>query len=104
MGISQTSGLFKLGRSPDDLEQDRVNEVVQFAALCQVCSCSGRTEFNATQMLSVISGQSLQCTFPNAVIVLSLHLCLTISNYSGDRKLSTLKRIKNAPGSSKNQS
>ena len=46
-------------------------------------------------MYNLLIEQDLVSTFPNIEVALRLYLCLMVSNCSGERTFSQLKRIKN---------
>ena len=51
--------------------------------------------FIALRMLQTIVKNEMQSTFPNKYICLPIYLSLLITNCSGERSFSALKRIKN---------
>ena len=51
--------------------------------------------FIALRMLQTIANNEMQRTFPNMYICLRIYLLLLITNCSGERSFSALKRIKN---------
>ena len=46
-------------------------------------------------MHELITNATLQSVFPNIEVALRLYLCLMVTNCSGERSFSKLKRIKN---------
>ena len=51
--------------------------------------------FIALRMLQAIINNEMQDTFPNMYICLRIYLSLFVTNCSGERSFSALKRIKN---------
>ena len=51
--------------------------------------------FIAFRMLQTIANNEMQSTFPNMCICLCIYLSLLVTNCSGERSFSALKRIKN---------
>ena len=49
----------------------------------------------ALKMLQTIANNEMQSTFPNMYICLRIYLLLHVTNCSGERSFSALKRIKN---------
>jgi hypothetical protein len=52
-------------------------------------------ETSASLMLQVMSRYNMQSAFPNVNIALRIYVALPVSNCSGERSFSHLKRIKN---------
>jgi len=46
-------------------------------------------------MYLLLNNQDITQTFPNVEIVLRIYLCMLVSNCTGERSFSKLKRIKN---------
>ena len=76
---------------PDDLEASLSGELVQFAALLD--TDIGR---QATNMYRLIRRETMQSCFPNVDILLRMYLSLTVTNCTGERSFSKLRRINNA--------
>ncbi|XP_041432322.1 zinc finger MYM-type protein 1-like [Xenopus laevis] len=75
---------------PEDLEDCFTEEFLQFSALIpqesMVCPMA---------MRQYIIARDLQKTFPNTETLLRMFLCMSVTNASGERSFSCLKRIKN---------
>ena len=84
----------------DDFEPGFVDEIVQFSALWNryISSDSSKTEdtkqIREFQMFKMITRNALDA-FPNMLITLRLYLSLMVTNCSGARSFSKLKRTKN---------
>ena len=91
-----------VGAYADDLEDSIAEELIQFRSLLissvelfdndQACS-------NELNMYKAIINKRLKSTFPNVEIMLRIYLSLMISNATGERSFSKLKRIKIKHGS-----
>lgn len=83
----------------DDLEDSLGDELVQFAALLNsdVASIidSKKDEAMELQFYKLLINNSLGVCFPNLEIALRIYLSMMITNCSGERSFSTLKRVKN---------
>ena len=84
-----------------DFDQDHIqiaNEFEQFFLFIQVHPEQGNDEQNTTsiqrmyKLLKVIGGET---SFSNVEILMRIYLSLFITNCSGERSFSRLKRIKN---------
>lgn len=74
-----------------DVDSDILkNELTQFLFFCKEENVSGPND-----MYSLISKFDLKSTFPNIEIILRIFLTVPISNASGERSFSVLKRFKN---------
>lgn len=84
---------------PDDVEDGLGNELVHFAELLKTDVAAGidskKHEALELQFYKLLTKNSLESCFPNVEIVLRIYLSLMITNCSGERSFSTLKRIKN---------
>ncbi|KAH9643413.1 hypothetical protein HF086_016702 [Spodoptera exigua] len=80
----------------DDLEN---GELVQFVGLLKTDVAtvidSKKQEPLELQFYKLLLNNSLESCFPNLEIALRIYLSLMITNCSGERSFSTLKRIKN---------
>ncbi|CAB3231953.1 unnamed protein product [Arctia plantaginis] len=83
----------------DDLESSLGDELVQFAELLKTDVAtvidSKKQESLELQFYKLLLNNSLESCFPNVEIALRIYLSLMITNCSGERSFSTLKRIKN---------
>lgn len=83
----------------DDLEDSLGNELVQFASMLNSDVAgiidSRNHEALEMQVYKLLINNSLQSCFPNVEIALRIYLSLMITNCSGERSFSTLKRVKN---------
>ena len=82
---------------PEDLEDDLVAEMIQFSALLKTdIAKNNDLKLNSVARLyDLIKKHNLESTFPNMDIVLRIYLSLMVTNCSGERSFSKLKRIKN---------
>ena len=88
---------------PDDFEDSLAEELLHFAAFLRVessqRSLKGVSSSNRQpelQLFLTIVENGLQSTFPNVETVLKLFLCMMTTNCTGERRFSTLKRVKNS--------
>lgn len=87
----------------NDLETDIYDEFVQFHKLLKTDLGKPVVEREPHQsaesvelrMYKLITGANLQTVFPNIEVGLRIYLCLMVTNCSGERSFSKLKRIKN---------
>ncbi|CAH2285606.1 zinc finger MYM-type 1-like, partial [Pelobates cultripes] len=107
-----TDGLFSKARTlvtqyPEDLDPLFEDEIVQFASLFKIYQSSPAkkviNESQELQMYKFLVTQSLVGAFPYTHVTLRMYLCLMVSNCSGERSFSTLKRVKNELRSSMGQ-
>ena len=77
-----------------DLELTLSEEIVQFAEFVRpnVQQLSGNVE---VEMYRILMEPGIRETFPNVEVALRLYLTLLVSNCTGERSFSTLKRVKN---------
>ncbi|KAI6658913.1 hypothetical protein LOD99_10906 [Oopsacas minuta] len=93
----------------DDLEPVYVDEIVQFSAFWNryISSDSSKTEdtkqIRDFQRFKLITRNALDTTFPNMLITLQIYLSLMVTNCSGERSFSTLKRTKDGVRSTMDQ-
>lgn len=73
-----------------DVNDDLVDELVQFKELCK----SNNISMDPQKMLKFLIDTNTLSTFSNIEILLRLYLTIPISNASGERSFSTLKRVK----------
>ena len=82
----------------EDLEESLGDELMQFTELLKtnVAAAISNEKHEALelQFYKLIMEHSLESCFPNVEIVLRIYLSLMITNCSGERSFSTLKRIK----------
>ncbi|CAH2276211.1 zinc finger MYM-type 1-like [Pelobates cultripes] len=107
-----TDGLCSKARTlvtqyPEDLDPLFADEIVQFASLFKMYQSSPAkkviNESQELQMYKFLVTQSLVGAFPNTHVTLRMYLCLMVSNCSGERSFSILKRVKNELRSSMGQ-
>ena len=77
----------------DDLEESLPKETIQFSTLIKQYHFN--SECKEIQMFSFINENEFMHAFPNVSVVFRLYLCLMISNCSGERSFSVLKKVKN---------
>lgn len=79
------------------LEPDLVQEWTQWRAFMEELPSSQKDAAitSASLMLQVMSRYNMQSAFPNVNIALRIYVALPVSNCSGERSFSHLKRIKN---------
>ncbi|XP_064419092.1 zinc finger MYM-type protein 1-like [Latimeria chalumnae] len=91
----------------EDLNAEIFEEWVQWLSLLKQLTSEPPMPSQALptplQMLTVMNMHNLQTAFPNVFIALRIYLTLPVSNSSGERSFSHLKRIKNALRSSTEQ-
>ena len=86
---------------PDDLKQSLPEEMIHFSTL--ITQHHFNSECKEIQMFKFINENEFMHAFPNVSVVFRLYLCLMISNCSGERSFSVLKRVKNQLRSSMGQ-
>ena len=86
---------------PDDLEESLPEEMIHFSTLIKQHHFN--SECKEIQMFRFINENEFMHAFPNVCVVFRLYLCLMISNCSGERSFSVLKRVKNQLRSSMGQ-
>jgi len=85
----------------NDLETDIYDEFVQFHKLLKtdlgkpVVEQHQSAESVELRMYKLITGANLQTVLPNILVGLRIYFCLMVTNCSGERSFSKLKRIKN---------
>ena len=86
---------------PDDLEESLPEEMIHFSTPIK------QQHFNSKckeiQMFRFINENEFMHAFPNISVVFRLYFCLMISNCSGERSFSVLKKVKNQLRSSVDQ-
>ena len=86
---------------PDDLENSLEGELLQFSALLQSFETSDTgnniepKQSKEIMMYLLLKNRDITQTFPNVEIVLRIYHCMLVSNCTGERSFSKLKRIKN---------
>lgn len=92
-----TSKLIKI--YPEDLENELKEEMVQFSELLKTdlaeIASENKNDMYELKLYRVLRNNSLESCFPNVEIVLRIYLTLMVTNCSGERSFSKLKRIKN---------
>ena len=101
---------------PNDLEASLSGERVQFTALLdtdigrQATSIASQPDATdddidvittgeavELRMYRLIRENTMQSCFPNVEMLLRMHLCLMVTNYTGERSFSKLRQIKECP-------
>ena len=77
---------------PDDLEEPLPEEMINFSTLIKQHHFNSKCK--EIQMFRFINENEFMHAFPKKSVVLRLYLCLMISNCSGQRSFSVLKRVK----------
>ena len=82
---------------PEDLEDDFSEELIQFSALLKtdLGADMDKKKNTEVQMYKLIKENGLESAYPNVNIVLRIYLSLMVTNCSGERSFSKLKRVKN---------
>ena len=83
---------------PDDFENGLSNELIQFASFLNLtdnASDSSPVQSVELGMLSIVSKTGIRELFPNVDTLLRIYLTIPVTNCSGERSFSTLKRVKN---------
>ena len=82
---------------PEDLEANLEDELIQFSALLQtdVASSIDLAKNRENEYFLLLKKHKLESTFPNVEIALRIYLTMMVTNCSGERSFSKLKRIKN---------
>ena len=82
---------------PEDLEDDLGEELIQFSAFLntKVGSTMDNEKNKEAEMYNLIKKNKLELLFLNVNIALRIYLSLMVTNCSGERSFSKLKRIKN---------
>jgi len=88
---------------PEDLEDTLVAELTQFAASMRIQKPASVNESAELTMYKLLSSLNLCQTFPNVEITLRIHLCMMVSNASGERSFSKLGIVKGELRSSTGQ-
>ena len=78
---------------PDDLEESLPEEMIHFSTVIKQHHYNSKCK--EIQIFRFINENELVHAFPNLYVVFRLYLCLMISNCSGERSFSVLKRAKN---------
>ena len=82
---------------PEDLYRSIREELTHFSALLKtdLAATLDEKKGKEAQYFSLIKEHSLESTFPNIAVCLRIYLCMMVTNCSGERSFSKLKRIKN---------
>ena len=78
-----------------DLEDEFTEEIIQFRYFIQNEEFSSNIPLSVSY-LKLIRENKIQATFPNVEVAIRIYLCLALTNSSGERLFSALKRVKNA--------
>ena len=83
---------------PDDIENNVTDELIPFSELLKtdvgVEFMSDDGSHDPLRLFRFIGENTLGWCFPNVGIVLEIHIPLMVTNCSGERSISELKRIK----------
>ena len=79
---------------PNDLEPSFIEELVHFAELIKSKPLDDQTGSIESYMHHILSTGPMQEVFPNVAIAVRIYLTLMVSNCSGERSFSALKRVK----------
>jgi hypothetical protein len=78
-----------------DLDPLFPDECIQFTKFVEISNEIPREESpSASKLLSILRKNNLQSTFSNVDVVLRIYVSLFVSNCSGERSFSALKRVK----------
>ena len=82
---------------PEDLDGTIKEELIHFSALLKtnLASTIDKKKGKEVQYYALIKENQLESTFPNVEVALRIYLAMMVSNCSGERSFSKLKRIKN---------
>jgi hypothetical protein len=80
----------------DALNSDISDEWMQWKLFISQLAQFQTTTTSPTEMLGVMIKHRMQATFPNIFNALRIYLTLPVSNCTGERSFSHLKRLKNA--------
>ncbi|XP_067127187.1 zinc finger MYM-type protein 1-like [Centruroides vittatus] len=97
--VSINTALLKKWYSGDIDTEELDEELLQFKLICKSQNLTLPSD-----MLQFIKSTKIVSTFPNTEILLRIYLTLPISNASGERSFSVLKRVKNYLRNSLNES
>ena len=79
--------------NPGDLEEPLPEKMIHFSTLIKQHHFN--SECKEIQMFKFINENEFMHAFPKVSVAFRLYLCLIISNCSGERSFSVLKRVKN---------
>lgn len=77
---------------PQDLEENFVDECLHFRAHCNILKDKWKS---ALEILKWIRKEDIQTVYPNVEIALRMCVCAPVTNCSGERSFSWLRRAKN---------
>ncbi|XP_067119565.1 zinc finger MYM-type protein 1-like [Centruroides vittatus] len=97
--VSINTAFLKKWYSGDINTEELDEELLQFKLICKSQNLTLPSD-----MLKFINSTKIVSTFPNTEILLRIYLTLPISNASGERSFSVLKRVKNYLRNSLNES
>jgi len=80
---------------PNDLEPSLVSEIVHFQAFLKTMQTEDSEKLSETTMFSTIHNYDMVAAFANVEIALRVYLSMFVTNCTGERSFSKLKRIKN---------
>ena len=89
-----------LDKYPDDIDNGFLNEILQFRAYIKrkfdssTGTGTGTGTLTRQLLYDIIFQDDIKYVFPNTEIVLRIYLTLMVTNCSGERSFSCLKRIK----------
>ena len=77
---------------PEDVDRSLVDELTTFHLHVKQ-SYAEKGSFNHQRLYQILKHEKIQAVFPNVETILRLYLCLMVTNCSGERSFSKLKRI-----------
>ena len=86
---------------PDNMEESLPEEMIHFSTLIKQHHFN--SEYKNIQKFRFINEHDFMHAFPNVSVIFRLYPCLMISNCSGERSFSVLKKAKNQLRSSMGQ-
>ncbi|CAH0560643.1 unnamed protein product [Brassicogethes aeneus] len=89
--VNEIFGVFFVEPSNERFNVNLVDEIIQFKALCKSNDISSK---DPQEMLKFLIDNNILSTFSNVEVLFRIYLTIPISNASGERSFSTLKRVK----------
>jgi len=95
------SSLDLISAYPEDFESDLTSELLQFSSFLERNIFEHPSQMTVeARMFQVVSAPGLRETFPNVDLLMRIYLTILVTNCSGERSFSTLKRVKSTIRSS----
>ena len=79
---------------PIDVDLCFLDELLNFYLYVKTAH-GNKASFSHEDMYQIIKNDKVEAAFPNVETIFRLYLCMMVTNYSGERSFSKLKRIKN---------